>query len=452
MTERFVVVGGGIAGLAAAWELRKARPDASIEILDADDRVGGKIRTTPFAGRLVDEGADAFLARVPYAAALAREVGLGDDLTSPATGQASLWISGELKPIPGGLVLGVPTDIDLVAKSGILSDDAVARARQEADLDGEPLGADEDVAVGELVARRYGQEVQDLLVDPLLGGINAGRSMELSAEVGAAQIVAAARRDASLTRALLAMREENPPDPTAPVFWAPSGGMQRLPEALAAALADNGVVVRTGVTVHSLADLDDAGSLDGIVLATPAFVSADLVRDRSPRAADALAEIEYASVVLATIAYRRSDLRAPLTGSGFLVPRVEGRFLTAGSVFSNKWPALDDPDLVIIRASAGRAGDDTAIDLDDDGVVERMHGELSDALGIGGDPVEVRISRWRRAFPQFRPGHLRRMGAVHDALATDAAGVVVAGAAVQGVGIPTCILSAQQAVARLTGS
>ena len=445
MTERFAVVGGGIAGLTAAWELRKARPDAEIAVLDADDRVGGKIRTTPFAGRMVDEGADAFLARVPYAAALAREVGLGDELVSPATGQASLWIGDSLKPIPAGHVLGVPTDIDLVAKSGILSDGAIARARQEPDLGGSPLGPDEDVAIGELVARRYGQEVQDLLVDPLLGGINAGRSMELSAEVGAAQIVAAARRDASLTRALVAMREENPPDPAAPVFWAPSGGMQRLSDAVATALADKGVDIRTGVTVESLRDLESGG----VVLATPAFVSAGLVRSRSARAADALAEIEYASVVLATIAYRRSDLRSPLTGSGFLVPRTERRFLTAGSVFSNKWPALDDPDLVIIRASAGRAGDDTAIDLDDDGVVERMHAELAEALDIAGDPVEVRLSRWRRAFPQFRPGHLGRMRAVHDALAADAASVVVAGAAVQGVGIPTCILSAQQAVHRL---
>lgn len=441
-----VVVGGGIAGLAAAWELRKALPDDDVTIVEADDRMGGKIRTTPFAGRPVDEGADAFLARVPYAAELAREVGLGDELVSPATGQASLWIGRELKTIPGGHVLGVPTDIDVVAASGILSPAAVERARREPDLPGEPLGPDDDVAVGELVARRFGQEVQELLVDPLLGGINAGRSMELSAEVGAAQIAAAARRDASLTRGLRAMRDENPPDPTAPVFWAPAGGMQRLADGLAGALAARDVEVRTGVAVEAIGDLD----ADGVVLATPAFVSAGLVGRLAPAASAALAEIEYASVVLATLAYRRRDLRHPLRGSGFLVPRREGRFLTAGSVFSNKWPALDDPDVVIIRASAGRAGDDTAIDLDDGAVLDRMHRELADALGIGGEPVEVRISRWRRAFPQFRPGHLRRMRAVHAELAgLRSPGVAIAGAAVQGVGIPTCVLSARQAVARL---
>ncbi|HVM09071.1 MAG TPA: protoporphyrinogen oxidase [Acidimicrobiales bacterium] len=441
------VVGGGIAGLAAAWELRKAFPDEPVVVLEESERLGGKIRTTDFAGRPVDEGADAFLARVPFAAALAREIGLGDELVSPATGQASLWIGDELKPIPGGHVLGVPTDLDLVAKSGILSDEGLARAREEVDLPGEPLGADDDISIGDLVTRRYGREVHDLLVDPLLGGINAGRSDELSAEVGAAQIVAAARRDASLTRALLAMRGENPPDPTAPVFWAPAGGMQRFVDALAGALADRGVEIRTGVTVTSLGDVESAR----VVVATPAFAAATLVRPLSEDAADVIADVDYASVVLTTLAYRRSDLAQPLTGSGFLVPRTQGRFLTAGSVFSNKWPALDDPELVIIRASAGRAGDDAAVHLDDGELVERVHAELREALDLRGEPVEVRISRWHRAFPQFRPGHLARVRAAADALAEAAPHVALAGAWVKGVGIPTCISSAQDAVARLAG-
>ena len=461
MNAGTVVVGGGIAGLAAAWEARKARPDDPIVVVEADTRVGGKVKTTEFAGRMVDEGADAFLARVPHAVALAREVGLGDQLTSPATGQASLWIGGDLKPIPAGHVLGVPVDIDVVASTGILSEEGVARARREPDEPGRPLGADEDIAVGELIARRYGREVQELLVDPLLGGINAGRSDELSIDVGAAQIAAAARRDTSLTRALLAMRAENPPDPTAPVFFAPLGGMEQLVRALTNALIANGAAMRVGQEVRAITRASDRNATwlvhvaggstleaDHVIVATPAFVAASLLEPLSSRAAATLASIEYASVVLATFAYRRTDLAAPLAGSGFLVPRREGRFLTAGSVFSNKWPALDDPEHVIIRASAGRAGDDGPAALDDDDVVARMHAELADALKIGGDPQHVRISRWRRAFPQFRPGHLREMAAVHDALATDSPGVAVAGAAVQGVGIPACVLSARQAVER----
>lgn len=440
-----VVVGAGISGLAAAWELSRTMPGADITVIDADSRTGGKIKTTAFLGHAVDEGADAFLARLPEAVGLARELGLGDDLVSPATGQASLWIGGSLVPIPGGHVLGVPTDIDLVARSGILSDEGVARARQEPELPGDPLGADEDVAVGDLIARRYGREVQERLVDPLLGGINAGRSEELSIEIGAAQIAAAARRDASLTRGLLAMRAENPPDPTAPVFHAPSGGMQRLVDALTAALQEKGVTFRLGTPVTSLGT--GAGP---VIVATPAWAAAPLIEPLAPDVASALAAIEYASVALVTLAYRRRDLPAPLTGSGFLVPRVEGRFLTAGSVFSNKWPAMHDDDHVIIRASTGKAGNDTAMRLDDRTLLDRVHNELAEALGIEGDPVETRISRWPRAFPQFKPGHRRTMNTVHAALAEQAPGFALCGAYVGGVGIPACIASAVAAVARLT--
>jgi oxygen-dependent protoporphyrinogen oxidase len=443
---RTVVVGGGIAGLAGAWELAKAGHD--VVVLEASDRLGGKIRTTPFAGRPVDEGADAFLARVPAGAQLAKEVGLGDDLVSPATGHASLWVGGRLRPIPGGHVLGVPVDLRAVARAGVLSPLGLARAAVEPYLPGRPLADGEDVAVGRLVARRFGREVQERLVDPLLGGINAGRSEELSIDVGAAQLAAAARADRSLGRGLRALRAANPPDPSAPVFYAPAGGMQRLVDGLATNLAAAGVELRTGEAVTDLASL----GADRVLVAVPAHEAAGLVAPLSERAAAVLGDVGYAGVVLVTIAYRRADLAAPLTGSGFLVPRREGRFITAASVFSNKWPALDDPDLVIVRASAGRFGDDRPLAMDDAAVVDRVHAEVAEALGIRGLPQHVRVSRWPRSFPQFRPGHRRRMADVHAMLAADAPGVAVAGAYVDGVGIPTVIGSAQAAAARLTAA
>ena len=442
-----VVVGGGIAGLAGAWELVKS--GHHVVVLEASDRLGGIIRTTPFAGMPVDEGADAFLARVPAGKELAKEVGLGDDLVSPATGQASLWIGGRLKPIPGGHVLGVPVDLRAVAKAGVLSPFGLARAAAEPFVPGRPLGEDEDVAVGALVARRFGREVQERLVDPLLGGINAGRSDELSIDVGAAQIAAAARKDRSLTRALRALRAANPPDSNAPVFYAPAGGMQRLVDALVRALTDAGAELRTGTRVTDLASLD----ADRVLVAAPAYHAAALVDPVSARAASILRDVDYASVVLVTLAYARAGITASFTGSGFLVPRSEGRFLTAASVFSNKWPALnDDPDVVIVRASAGRYGDDAPLALDDDALVERAHEELTEALGVRGAPREARVSRWPRSFPQFRPGHLHRMAELHAALAEDAPHVAIAGAAVNGVGIPTVIGSAKAAAARLAAT
>jgi oxygen-dependent protoporphyrinogen oxidase len=438
-----VVIGGGIAGLAGAWELTKAGHD--VVVIEASDRLGGKILTTPFLDRAVDEGADAFLARVPAGAELAKEVGLADELVSPATGQASLWMGGQLRAIPAGHVLGVPVDLRTVARAGILSTLGLVRAAIEPFVPGRPLGPNEDVAVGALVARRYGREVQAKLVDPLLGGINAGSSDTLSIDVGAAQIAAAARRDKSLTRGLRALRAENPPNPQAPVFYAPAHGMGQLVDALVAALREAGVVFRMNERVD---DLRAIGG-DKVLIAAPAFEAARLLEDVSDVAARGLAAIDYASVALVTLAYDKHAFASPPTGSGFLVPRGEGRLLTAASIFSNKWPALDDGDHVIVRASLGRFGDGRALALDDAALVDRVHAELQIALSARDAPVAARVSRWERAFPQFFAGHLTRMLTIHDALAHDAPHVAVAGAAMSGVGVPTVIGSARTAAARL---
>ncbi len=446
-----VVVGGGISGLAAAHALTERGDD--VVVLEADGRLGGKIRTTPFGDRLVDEGPDAFLARVPHAVDLARRLGLGDRLVSPATGSASLWLDGALKALPAGLVLGVPVDFEPLAASGILSDEGLDRARREPDLSGEPVT--DDVTVGDLIRQRYGAEVHERLVDPLLGGINAGRTESLSLDVGAAELAAVARRGASLTHGLRAQRDANPPTPGAPVFYAPATGMATLTEALAAALADAGADVRAASPVDSIERRAGgwtvlAGSnvidADRVVVTTPAYVTAPLLAGHSPAASRALAGIDYASVVLVTLRYPDSAVARPLPGSGFLVPRGQGRLLTACSVFSNKWPHLAEPGSVTLRASLGRHGDDRGRNLDDDELVAAVHEELAEAYGLVGGPDSVRISRWDRSFPQFPAGHLVAMDAMEATLAAEAPGLAVTGAFLRGVGIPACIGSAGAAV------
>ncbi len=228
-----VVVGGGITGLACALELG----DAGIEVtvLEAADRLGGNIRTSSFGGLAIDEAADAFLARVPEAVALAQRVGLGDSLVAPSNAGAYVWSRGALRRLPGGLALGVPGEIWPVVRSGILSVGGMARAAVEPVLPRRSVPPD---ALGPLVESRFGREVLDRLVDPLIGGINAGEADRLSAEAVSPQVAAVAARSRSLLLGLRADRRAHPPDPTAPVFFAPRGGMGGLVERVAAALGE----------------------------------------------------------------------------------------------------------------------------------------------------------------------------------------------------------------------
>jgi oxygen-dependent protoporphyrinogen oxidase len=449
------VIGGGISGLAAAHAL--VERGAAVTVLEADERLGGKIRTSEFDGQPVDEGPDAFLARVPHAVELSKRLGLGDDLVSPGTGSASLWLDGRLQPIPTGLVLGVPVDFGPLAESGVLSAEGLERAQQEPSLPGLPLT--DDVTIGDLIRERYGAEVHERLVDPLLGGINAGRTEELSLDVGAAQLAAVARRATSLTAGLQAQRAANPPDPSAPVFYAPRGGMGALVDALTIALRDAGAELRNGTAAAAierradrwLVEAADGSVLDAdaIVVTTPAFAAAPLLAPHSPDAAERLAAIAYASVTLVTLAYDAATVTRPLDGSGFLVPRTEGRLLTACSVFSNKWPHLARDGSVILRASVGRSGDERGFALDDAALIEAVHDELAQTLGLTAPPTATRVSRWRRSFPQFPARHLAAMADLEAALQRDAPGIVATGAYLKGVGIPACIGAAQAAVASL---
>ena len=448
MSRTVAVVGGGIAGLAAAHALA-TKHGCDVVLCEASDRLGGKILTSPFAGRMVDEGPDAFLARVPAAVNLARDVGLGDELTAPAAGNAFVTHGNELLPLPKGIVLGVPTDFLELRRSGTVSTAAIGRAALDLVLPGKPLRG--DISVGDLVRRRLGAEVHERLVDPMLGGINAGRTEELSLAVAAPQIDAAARTDRSLVRALRRQLAANPPDPSRPVFHAPLGGMAALVEALEKDLRSAGVDIRLDATVSHLRrsaggwDVGGVGDVDAVVVAAPAPAAGSLLQTVSTEAAVMLRGIEYSSVVLVTFAYPRAAIGHRLDGSGFLVPRAEGRLLTACSFASTKWAHLSGDDDVVLRASAGRFGDERALDTDDDALVALLHGELAELLGITAEPSATRVSRWPNAFPQYRPAHLDRMAQATAALADAAPEVALAGAALRGVGIPTCIASGQAA-------
>ncbi len=428
------IIGGGIAGLAAAWEL-SGHDGAEVTVHEASNRLGGKVHTSPIAGQPVDEGADAFLLRVPWAMDLVRELGLADEVVHPAERRAYIWSRGGLRPMPRQHVLGVPLDLDDLAATGLLDDDEMAETRQAYARVGTAV-LDEDVSVADLVADATGRPVLERVVAPLLGGINAGRVEHMSAATLTPQLLAAARHHDGLLVGLRDQRRAT--DPDAPIFGSFEAGTQRLVDALVAALVDR------GVTLHLRSPVTDLGALDadGVVLATPAFVTAEL----APETAGVLAPLDYASVVLVTFSLPATALTRPLDASGFLVARPEGLLLTACSWSSTKWAHLGDDETVVLRASAGSYGDDRIDLLDDEALTIRLLDELALTMGIDGPPSAVRVSRWDRSLPQYAVGHAAVVAEAEAALPPS---VVLAGAAYRGVGLPACIRDGREAAGRL---
>ncbi|MFV2011664.1 MULTISPECIES: protoporphyrinogen oxidase [unclassified Micromonospora] len=458
---RIAVVGGGIAGLAAALRLRDRAPAGTrITVYEQSDELGGKLRTREFAGLPVERGAEAFLMRDPAggdsaAVVLARRVGLGDHLRHPAVGQAALARDGRFVPLPAGTLIGVPGDLAAVAR--------VARAEPERDADqGRPLlQPDEDVAVGELVRRQLGDEVVEQLVDPMLGGVYAGRADTLSLATTIPGLATAARTEHTLVAAVRAALAARPPAAGAPVFATVDGGLSRLVAAVRAALsaADGAAEVRlrTSAVVRELA-ASAAGwrltvgptrgaervDVDAVVLAVPARPAARLLAAVDAAAAVRVGALEYASIALVTLAV--PQLQLPEI-SGFLVPATERTITKAVTLFSTKWAQLRRSDgLAVVRASVGRHGDERLLQRSDDELVDAVRAELTRLTGVRQPAsVQSHVQRWGGALPQYPPGHLSRVAAARRSLRSAGHRLALAGAAYDGIGIPVCVRSGENA-------
>lgn len=450
------VVGGGITGLAAAYHLLRQCEGVppQITLIEACDRLGGKIRTEALAGLAVDLGPEAFVAQGLEVRALCRELGLEEQLEAPVTSRTYVWTRGRLRALPDGLVYGVPTSAGALARSGILSLPGVARAGLDLLLPRQRVPTDPSVV--QAIGPRLGREVVERLVEPLLGGIHAGRADSLSLESISPALAAAVKRHRSLMLGLRSVRPGKDSQ-SSPVLLGIAGGLERLVERLHHALT--GVDVRTGTRVRSITPRSDGRYhlqceprlplvADGVLLATPAWAAAAMVQAIAPDLAARLASITYASVVTVTLGYPASALPRPVAGSGFLVPRVEGHLLTACTWCTNKWPHLQRSPLIIVRCSAGRNGDTRAFQLADDILVEQLHGELVQAMGIQGQPAERVITRWERAIPQYETGHQARVDEIESVLARWP-GLTLAGAPYHGVGIAACVRSGAAAAARM---
>lgn len=458
------VIGGGVSGLTAAHRLRGLLgPEAAITVYERLPALGGKLSTTELAGQAYDIGAEAFLIRRPEARDLVTELGLADQLVSPRGLGARVRAGGRNRSLPPRTMMGVPSS--LTGLAGILSPAGLAAVAGETEAG--RLELSDDISVGGLVRPRLGDEVVDRLVDPLLGGVYAGHADRLSLRATMPALAAAIDRGATTLTSAAATTITTPPG-TAPteVFGALSGGMTCLVQALA---TGSRARVVTGTTVRGLTRTPTGWRLDvdgrhrtggqrlsvehdGVLLAVPAPAARRLLSDVSPTASSAFGAIEVASMAIVALALPGGTCLPDSTG----VLIAEGERHADGSPFtakaftysSRKWTHFDG---VVVRASVGRHGDTTVLRRDDAELVHAVRRDLTELTGITAEPVESTVRRWGGGLPQYGVGHLDVIDRLRRAIGA-LPGLAVAGAAIDGVGIPACVSTATRAAHQVTRS
>jgi len=460
--KRIVVVGGGITGLSAAYAaLGRARElgiRVSITVIERAVRFGGNLVTERVDGFLVDAGADSWVASKPDATALARELGLGGSLigTNEKTRRFFIAHAGRLHPVPEGLVLGVPTRLAPLARTGLFSWRGKARMALEPFVPVRRYGPGDDESIASFATRRLGEEAAERLVAPLLGGISGGEAADLSVRAAFPQLVAMEQEHGSLVQGMRAARRRRPATARdSSAFLSLEGGVSGLVEALRERLEVEGCTLRAGARVRALGrapggwvvDVEEGGRLeaDGLLLAIPAHAAAPLMTFVDDELSRALGRIRYGSTATVFLAYPRSQVRHPLDGVGFVVPRTLGRPILAGTWVSSKWAGRAPEGSVLLRAFVGGVAGEPALAGDDAALVALARQELGGWMGIAAEPLWSRVFRFDRASAQMRVGHLEAMRALHARLATVAPGLRIAGGGYDGVGIPDCIRQGREA-------
>jgi oxygen-dependent protoporphyrinogen oxidase len=463
-----VVIGGGISGLAAAFSLKQAVESGSLAggsirctVLEADRRFGGKILSHREAGFILERGPDSMLARKPAGVGLVRALGIESELVgmNPKAHKTYVLSRGRLRRLPPGTNMGIPARWDALWGNDIIS--AGGKWRALRDLVLPPLDASGDISLGYFLRRRLGGEWVDRLCEPLLAGIYAGDADRLSLDATFPQFRRLEAEYGSLMLGSAAQLRRQPESLIRggrSAFVSLRGGLATLIERLYDHLhpwAD----LRTDTRVESLSrdtdgrfqvyvrDRDGAQALtaDAVVLTVPAFVAADLLQPLVT-SAESLRAIEYVSSAVVGLVFRSDELHTELDASGFIIPRMEGRSITASTWFSSKWPHTAPPGYTLIRCFVGRSGQVDELSLDDDDMVTLVRRELADIIGITATPQFAQVTRWPQSMPQYQVGHLQMLATVEQELATAAPGLFLAGAGYRGVGIPDCIAQAQAAV------
>jgi len=456
-----VVIGGGISGLATALALMEQAEARGVAlrctVLEAGHAWGGKIVTHKIRELITEAGPDSFLSTKPAGLELVAKLGLTQELinTNENGKKAFVYSRGRLRELPEGLIAFTPGQIGPFLKSGVLSFRGVLRMGLDFVLPANRSTSDESLA--SFVRRRFGREAFERMMEPLMAGIYAGDAEQMSARATFPRFVELEQAYGSILRGMLAARSANNGAARQAagrtMFVSLKPGLEALVTALIGRLSGQGVTLRSGVPVDSLrvrshqlgrwtydVMLQDRSALsaDSLVLATPAFVTAELLRPLTPIAGGLLEMIPYASTATIALAYPASVVGGSIEGFGFVVPRVERRELVAATWTSLKWPYRAPSGQLLARCYVGGAGREAILDLDDEALVERVKAELKEICGLAAKPTYMEVNRWLKAMPQYRLGHLDRLEQAEVALSRYG-GVVLTGAAYRGVGIPDCI-------------
>ena len=438
-------MGGGIAGLAAARRLEALAPEAEVVVVESSSVLGGKVRTERVGGFVIEAAPDSFLSRKERGVGLCEELGLGGELIGrrPENHRTYVRRGAELLPLPEGLTGMIPTNLDALERSALMSEEGRARFSDEPNAPVAP--GDEDESVAAFVTRRFGPEAYEALVEPLMTGIYGGDGEQLSLRATFPQLRALELEHGSLLRAL----SVQPAPAERPPFVALRAGMDVLVTALVSRLERASVVRETATTLRRTADgyevaLGEGERLraDGVVLATPAFVTAGLLDKLDPELAEAHASIPYASSVVVTLAFS-TDSVTPLDGYGYVIPRAEGGDVLACTWSSQKWEGRAPEGSALARVYAGRFGRRDLTDEPDDELVALARSELA-PFDVRAEPTLTRVQRWPLGMPQYVLGHPERVERI-EALSAEHSGLALAGAAYRGVGIPDCIASGEAA-------
>jgi oxygen-dependent protoporphyrinogen oxidase len=442
------VVGGGIAGLAAAYEL--GLRGLGVQVLEATERAGGVIGTERLDGWVIDAGPDALLSQKPAGVGLCSELGIAGRLLPTCPPRTAYVLrEGVLRPLGEGSVLGFPVGLGALARSRLFTWRGKVRMACEVVV---PRADRDDESIGSFVGRRFGVEARDYLAEPLLAGIHAGDVDRLSMRALFPRLVEAERQSGSVLRALRGQPSRAPASPQG-AFVSFPGGTGELVEALVSALPAGTVRLSERVTdlrragVFTLESPGSTMCARAVILSVPAYAAAGLLRGVDTALAALCDAVPYASTATVALGYRRSQIRHPLDGSGFVVPRVERSPLLAATWVSSKWPGRAPEGCALVRGFLGGGRDPHCLERTDEELLDVARQALTEVLGIEGDPILTRVFRYTRQSPQYEVGHLDRVARIEQRLAA-VPGVFLAGSGFRAIGIPDCIADARAVAAR----